>query len=63
MVVNSSFNVHSGTYLTPAQLLRSAHNLTDYEVAEIEEGYEEIYYWGQNCAKKAFVSERRAIKG
>jgi hypothetical protein len=32
-------------------------------VAEVEEGYEEIYYWGQNCAKKAFVSERRAIKG
>ncbi len=62
-MVNSSFNVHSGTYLTPAQLLRSSHNLTDYELTEVEEGYEEIYYWGQNCAKKAFGSERRAREG
>ena len=29
----------------------------------MEEGYEEIYYWGQNCAKKAFGSERRAREG
>lgn len=63
LVVNSSFNVHSGSYLTPAQLLRTAHNLSDFELSEVEEGYEEIYYWGQNCSKKIFGTERRSKEG
>lgn len=52
--MNSSFNVHSSAnYLTPMQVMRSAHNLSEFEVEEIQQ-WEEIYYYGQNCVKKLF---------
>lgn len=36
MMVNSSFTGHnSANYLTPQQVLRTKHNLNEYEICEI----------------------------
>ena len=59
MVVNSSFQLHHlGNYLTPSQVIRGTHNLTDFETAEVLH-QEEIYYFGQNCSKKLYIHQQK----
>jgi len=56
--VNSFYNIHhSTTLLTPDQVLKTPHNLTDIELTEIQE-WEEIFYYGQNCVKKIYRNEK-----
>ena len=62
LMVSSSFGGHnSANYLTPQQVLRTKHNLTDYEICEIGD-YEEVYYYGQNCQQKLFGVTRKKEK-
>jgi hypothetical protein len=57
ILANTSFNTHHSAALTPAQVLRAPHNLTEAEVAEIQD-WEEIFYYGQNCLKKLYRNEK-----
>lgn len=57
MVTNSSFQLHQTNYLTPIQALKATNNLTEYELQQII-SFEEIYYSGQNCAKKVYNGQK-----